>query len=361
MKNTSKQDLSMKQLAILLMLLTQFVSGTAYCQEKSQKPGIFRPVSWYAEIGSRFNYSFNEERPDQLINFFNIYSNLSFRHFNLVYSDLIYTSAPETGNTNFRLAYLDINRKITKSKWIPKETRAYVKAGLLRWTPSYTDFVLISERYIDDFISDRNAPYLGVASGVKVPILKHGRLTATIDAISGDLIDQEVPVSIRNAHLQTQVQLFSNKEKNFALWGEENDSTKRFFSELSLSAQGGIADGYNDIFNYAFLAYELTYQQFSIELRGGRLPAFEQSPYGFGIYANRTFKYIKLGAYYQYRLNREIGTGQIAGFSFRIIRPQRLVEFWNAFNFWYNIYDNTFMFNVPLIRINMDFKPKEKL
>ena len=205
----------------------------------------------------------------------------------------------------------------------------------MRWLPKYTDMVLVSEKFYDDFFNPDNSTFVGFGAGFSVPLLKKNRLVAKFNGISGDVFEHGIPASIKDAYLQ------GNLPINF---------------NISFFAQVGIADGFQHFVNCAFLQYKPSYENLAFDFKLGKLPAYDKTPYGLSIQVSRKFNYVELGAFYQLRIDQDPKMPQIAGFTFRFIKPKKLVGLWNTYSFWYNFYENSFMFNVPLLKFNIIYK-----
>jgi hypothetical protein len=234
-------------------------------------------------------------------------------------------------------AYINFSHVFTKPTKVPfRGTRIYLKAGLIKWQPSYTDIVLVSEKYMKDYMSPDNQPIYGIGFGFWLPLFKNNLLNLQFDDLLGVPQGSTVIVnSVKNAFIQGNLTLYK---------------------KLSVHAQAGLADGYTKVLNYAYLQYAPKIESLFCEFRFGYLPGYERNPWGISVSVRRPFNFVELGAYYQYRLNWDPNAPQIAGFTFRFLKPEKLVQIWYAYNFWYNFYDNTFYCNLPIIRINIGFK-----
>jgi hypothetical protein len=321
---------------ILLTFLLFFFVHLSYPQIQPKKPSWIKPLSLYADIHGHLTWHFDEGINGAWVDWINFSSNLSFRFFNIVLSDQVRFYDNSTIINVWEQAYINFSHVFYKSKIIPNRTSIYLKAGLIKWQPTYTDIVLVSEKYMTDYMSPYNRPLYGAGFGFFLPVLKNNLLNLQFDDLMGWYQDSAgFTNSVKNAFLQGNLTLYK---------------------KLSIHAQAGLADGYTKVLNYAYLEYEPKIESLFLDFRLGYLPGYENTPWGISVYVRRPFNYVELGAYYQYRIGWDPQAAQIAGFTFRFLKPEKLVEIWNAYNFWYNFYDNTFYCNIPFIRINLGFK-----
>ncbi|MCD4665168.1 MAG: hypothetical protein K8R68_07845 [Bacteroidales bacterium] len=325
----------MKTINIILTIILTGIYLNIFAQT-TDKSDFFRLKSWNFQAGSHVNRKISDEFNNKWIDRVQFNSTISFRSFNIISSDVIYVSENQNHLSEFFQTYVQIPKTFYKSRFIPKGTKIYINAGLMRWLPKYTDMVLISEKFYNDFFNPDNSTFVGFGAGFSVPLLKKNRLVAKFNGISGDIFDQKnMPASIKDAYLQGNLPIYTN---------------------ISLFAQVGIADGFQHIVNCAFLQYRPSYDKLAFNFKLGKLPGYDKTPYGLSVQVSRKFNYVELGAFYQIRMNQDPNMPQIAGFTFSFIKPKKLVEIWNTYSFWYNFYENTFMFNVPLLKINLLYK-----
>jgi hypothetical protein len=319
------------------ILVFVFTAVLSFSQQKPKQPPWYKPLSLYADLTGHVTWDFNEGAKGGWIDWVYFSSSLNFSHFRFVFADQLRFYDNGIVINYLEQAYLNLFHVFTQSKKvIPKDTRVYLKLGLIKWQPTYTDIVLVSEKYMSEYLSPENTPVIGAGAGIILPLIKKNMLLIQVDDLAG-------------YYLGTTV--FTNVVKNAFLQGNLT-----LYKKLSVHAQAGLADGYSKVFNYGYLEYEPKIEQLYCDFRVGYLPGYESNPWGIGISVRRPFNFVELGAYYQYRFGWDIHNAQIAGFTFRFLKPQKLVEIWNAYNFWYNFYNNTFYFNIPIIRINLGLK-----
>lgn len=103
----------------------------------------------------------------------------------------------------------------------------------------------------------------------------------------------------------------------------------------------------------AFVHYSPTlFGDLRIDLRAGKLPGMDQTPYGARISLEKPFKYVALGGYYERRLNQPAGR-QIMGFSWRVISPPILAKLMGTFLLAYDLRTNALRATIPFIKMNI--------
>jgi hypothetical protein len=321
---------------ILIALLFFFLVNVSFSQVVQKKLLWYKPLSLYADVHGHLTWHFNEGVHGAWMDWLYLSSNLTFPLFNIVLSDQVRFYNYHTFINVWEQAYIHFSDVINKSRVIPSGTRVYLKAGLITWQPTYSDIVLVSEKYMKEYMSPYNRPLYGFGFGFYLPLIKNNILFVQFDELMGYYkYPSNLTYTVKNAFVQANVTLYKR---------------------LSIHAQAGLADGYTRKLNYVYLEYAPRIESLFCEFRLGYLSGYESTPWGISIYLRRPFNYVELGAYYQYRINWPHDAPQIAGFTFRFLKPEKLVEIMNAYNFWYNFYDNTFYCNIPFIRINLGFK-----
>jgi hypothetical protein len=327
----------MKTLRLLLASLFFLGSILSIAQQKPEKRPWYKPVSLYADARGHVTWHFEEGINGGWVDWLNFNANLTFPYYSIVFSDQLSFYDDGTIINQWEQAYLNLFYFFTKARAFPQPgTRVSLKLGMIKWQPSYTDVVLVSEKYMSDYFSPENRPVYGACFGLYLPLVKKNMLNIRFDDLMGWYQDSEnFTNEVKNAYLQGNLTIYKN---------------------LSIHAQAGLADGYTKVFNYGYLEYEPRIENLLFDFRLGYLPGYESTPWGISIEVRRPFNYVELGGYYQYRIGWDPHAAQIAGFTFRFLKPKTLVDIWNSYNFWYNFYDNTFYFNIPFIRINLGYK-----
>lgn len=210
-------------------------------------------------------------------------------------------------------------------------TFLYVKAGVFEWFPTHTNVQQIienAEAYITPPIIYGGSGYL------RAPLLKDRSLQMYLGAHSGDLINNEAEAELFNAFLHYEKTVIFN---------------------LGVSARAGKAQASKHLVNHAYLFYRPKMEKLSLDIQAGKLPAYDQSPYGIHLGMYRDFKYVRLGGYYQRRLNQQT-KGEIAGVSWNITGPPRLAKIVNSFNIIYDFNTNTIWMWMPLLKLDIEYK-----
>jgi hypothetical protein len=230
--------------------------------------------------------------------------------------------------TRVFIQYHNIFRFNKEKVLAPQSVSINLKAGLLEWYPALNDPRLVAEN-IDKYFNPQS--FYGSSIQVRVPIDKKEILTAYLGAHTGDVLDASVKPALQDAYLMIKVPVVKNTQIN---------------------AQVGKYQGSKHLVNFCYLQYKPTVELVTFDLRAGKLPALDQSPYGVHIGVIRPFKFIEIGGYYQRRLNM-IGTKQIFGVTWRFLKPKKLVEVMNTYNFLYDSNTNTLRFIIPFIHLNV--------
>ncbi len=205
------------------------------------------------------------------------------------------------------------------------------RAGKLEWYPSFTDPRLVVE-HIDQFLNPIG--YHGLSLSAGAMLYAPYRISAYAEGISGDLIDQKVKPELTEAVLRAEPQLIG---------------------DLGLRAQVGKSPASIHAVNWAYLSYRPTFLDYlTLDLRAGKLPAFDESPYGVHVELIGTFTYVELGGYYERRIDQAPGT-QILGFYYRIIGPPLLARILGTYQVLYDFNTNTLRFTIPFIAVNFNW------
>ncbi|MBK8563785.1 MAG: hypothetical protein IPN76_10705 [Saprospiraceae bacterium] len=194
--------------------------------------------------------------------------------------------------------------------------------------PSLSDPRLIAEN-IEKYFTPES--FYGGSIQARMPIDRKEILTAYIGAHSGDILGGKVSPAVQDAYVMLKLPLIKN---------------------IAFDAQFGKYQGSVHFVNYCYLNYKPQVEKVNFDLRAGKLLALDKSPYGVHVGLTRPFHFIEIGGYYQWRLNM-VGDRQIFGFTWRFLKPQKLVEIMNAYNFIYDTNTNTLRFIIPFINLNV--------
>lgn len=231
-------------------------------------------------------------------------------------------------------AYISYTKTFKTNKKIPVFNQGFnlnVRIGMFEWFPTYTNVQLILEN-ADKFINP--AAVYGGSIIIKIPAFKDKSLNIQFSAITGDVIFNKIKPQL--------LDLYANY-------------TKIFKYNIGISVQAGIAEGSMQLLNFAELLYQPKLEKIELDIRAGKLPTYDDSPYGIHIGFTRKFKYIMLGGYYEKRYKQNT-RGQIAGFQWGIVGPPKLVKVFSTFNIFYDFNTTTLWMWIPVIKIQFQHK-----
>ncbi|MBN2466127.1 hypothetical protein JXD38_10955 [candidate division WOR-3 bacterium] len=322
---------SKKSLLLVTALATLAGFARLYSQELPKRGPFWIPTSFSADLSGDVMWDFgrragmNEMR---LGSEFRFPGNLSVCAVAKSRRDADSTSS-FWGKRDLRLAeaYLRYSAKLPVP---PYGLRAIVKAGKLERYPRFSDIELVMENW-DAYLHP--VRFYGADLSLDMPLVRSGWLNAHADGISGDLASSRPEPHLYNAFLRLTPDLF--------------------VKDLGLTAQVGLNEGTDDLVSEAVVRYSPTvFRDLKVDLRAGRLPGRDETPFGARISAWKPFKYIALGAYYERRLNQPAET-QYLGFSWRIIGPPWLARFMNTFLICYDTNNNTLWAHIPFVEVDI--------
>jgi hypothetical protein len=119
--------------------------------------------------------------------------------------------------------------------------------------------------------------------------------------------------------------------------------------------QFGIAQGCPEYINYAYLKYLPQWEKIHFTFKLGYLPTYGETPWGIHMGLYRNFKYIRLGGFYERRLNQNT-TGEIGGITFGIIGPPKLAKFLRNFNVHFLLNSNKIWMMIPVVQLKIQHK-----
>ncbi len=212
---------------------------------------------------------------------------------------------------------------------MPHGAHIDLRVGMIEWTPVVTDTRII----MDNAQSFLSPPVVyGATAAVTIPILQDRSLTLFAAGHSGDYLHGELPAELTDLHL---------------------NYSKIFIHNLGIQAQAGKAFGSKHLVNHAHLSWQPRWEKLTITIKAGKLPAYDQSPYGIHLGAYRNFKYVGLGGYYERRINQNT-KGNIAGIRWSITGPPKVVRVVNEFNIIFDFNTTSWWVMIPLIKLNID-------
>jgi len=213
---------------------------------------------------------------------------------------------------------------------LPYGLQFRAKAGKVEWYPIFTDPELIIEN-MDLYLHPKSI--YGVNLTTDVPLTSKDYLNAHVDFSSGDLSSAKPIPTFNNAFLRFTPGLF--------------------IKDLGLSTQIGRTEGTMHIVSEAFVHYSPTFfGNLEVDFGLGKLPGHDSTPYGARIAVERSFKYVALGGYYEWRLGQPKGERFMA-FSWRIISPPQLARFMSTFHVMYSVGTNTLWAAIPFVEASI--------
>lgn len=204
-----------------------------------------------------------------------------------------------------------------------------IRIGKLEYFPSYNEPQLILDN-IDQFLNPPS--FYGAIFTADMSFWKPIRLEGHFNANTADLNNTNSKGSINDAYLSI------NPETKFKLG-----------ARVSAGKIQGTKYGVNEAYAY----YSPMVQKiFRLDLRAGKLPGLDQTPYGVRIGGEGYFKYFALGAYYERRINQK-NDEKFIGFYWRIINPPEVVSFLNSYQIIYDTNSDILRFNIPFLTITL--------
>ncbi len=204
-----------------------------------------------------------------------------------------------------------------------------VRMGKLEYFPTYTEPQLILDN-IDQFLNPPS--FYGAMFDANVMFWKPINLEGHFNANSLDVRDESYKGSINDAYLSI------NPELKFKLG-----------ARVSAGKIQGTKYGVNEAYAYYAPFIQKTVR---LDLRAGKLPGLDETPYGVRIGGEGYFKYFALGAYYERRLNQD-NENKYIGFYWRIINPPELVSFLNSYQIIYDTNSDVLRFNIPFLTVTI--------
>lgn len=306
----------------------------AKAQDSIKKLPFFIPRSTTIDLNTNFHWfmhkGLNSKWTDQM------YINARFKYTRNI--DIVIVNKTKSVNDKLENTFSDIyinyrndfkaNDKIPLFKY---GSYLDLKIGMLEWFPTFTNVQLILEN-VDKYINPSHIYGGSVLS--RTPLTRDKSLNFQLAAHTGDLIYNDLDPELLDLYL---------------------NYTKIFIYKLGISAQIGRAQGSKDFVNFAHIIYQPKLEEIQMDIKVGKLPTYEETPYGFHIGFSRNFKYISLGGYYEKRIDQNT-KGNIAGVQWSIIGPPKLAKFVNTFNVFYDFNTTTLWMWIPIIKIDIQHK-----
>jgi len=326
----------MKLRNFILLIFIIYLLGikSVYSQDSIKKVPFFIPQTTSFSINSNFHWFINEGIHGKFVDQMYINANLRYNR-NL---QIVVINKTKLKNDTLQNKFSDIyfnytnnfkaNAKIPIFKY---GSYLNLKVGMLEWFPTFTNVQLIlenAEKYINP-----SQIYGGSIISI-TPLTRDIALNIHLGAHTGDLIYNKLDPELLDLYL---------------------NYTKIFKYSLGISTQIGIAQGSKHVVNFAHLLYQPKFEDIQFDVKIGKLPTIDETPYGIHLGFTRKFKYISLGGYYEKRLNQDT-KGEIAGVSWSIIGPPKLAKFVSTFNLFYDFNTNTIWMWIPILKIDIRYK-----
>ncbi len=165
------------------------------------------------------------------------------------------------------------------------------------------------------------------------PLNSKGTLLAHLGSHSGDLISQDVKPVINDAYLRYTPQLMT---------------------DVGVKVQVGESQATRHFVNEAFINYTPRFFEIFFDVRIGKLAGVDDTPYGIHFGVERVFKFVRLGGYYERRLNQAEGE-RILGFYWSFVSSSIVGRLYNVYHLVYDTNTNTLRFFLPFIALDFRF------
>ena len=326
----------MKTRNYLYLTILMYLISMAYslAQTPAKQTPFFIPQSATFSANANFHWYLNDGIDANICDQIHLRAELKYRN-NL--SLVILNKTNFKGNyrnNKFSDIYFAFFKSFRSNKKIPVfkyGTSLNLKVGVIEWYPSFTNVQLILEN-AEKFI---NPPQIYGGSLVSVtPLTNNKALTFHFGGHTGNLINHTLDAELLDFYL---------------------NYTKVIKYDLGVAVQAGRAQGSQHIVNFANITYQPKLENLKFDIKAGKLPSVDQSPYGVHLGIVRTFKYIALGGYYEKRIDQHTRS-EIAGIYWNIIGPPKLAKLISTFNLFYDFNTNRIWMWVPLIKLNIKYK-----
>jgi len=314
-----------------ILIIIFFIPGIKIYPQQREGIGKNRPISFNFDVSADGKVGFGNIDPGFGLGEARIRSTLFFKsNYSLV---SVLKSKPSPGeswkNRNLELSQLYAQYNNTFNVF-SRNLTINLNAGKLEWYPNISEPQLIIENY--DLFT--NPPFLyGGSLRADYILFEKGLLSAHLGAYGGYVSNMDYKVEIPDANLLTDYEVLKN---------------------TGIHLQIGRTTGARHFINESYLFFRpLLYNTVRFDLRAGKLPGFDNTPYGIHIGAEGIYKYLALGLFWEKRLNQE-KQSEYFGFSWRIIGPEELAFLFNTFQILYDTNTKTLRFLIPFL--NVTFK-----
>ncbi len=318
---------SLSVILLLFILLCSRSSGQHYDGYSS----MFKPYRTVLDISSNFHWRLSDGINTNFVDKVKISARMIInQNFQFVFENKV-RYQDKTIKNKFADFFLKYSKRIKPDFEIPLfnyGARLDIQLGIIEWIPTYTNIQLILEN-AEQFVN----PYhiYGATLKSTTPLNAGNDLNLHFDAHTGDLLYNDIDAEIVNLFL---------------------DFRKTFKYQIGADIQAGHAQGSQHALNFAYIFYAPEVENVSFTFKTGKLPSYDESPYGIHLGFMRRFKYIAVGAYYEKRIDQNT-EGEIAGISWSIIGPPELAKLVSTFSFHYDFNMDTIWMWLPLFNMSM--------
>ncbi len=321
----------MKKFLLLIILFIIFLCSRVSGQRFDGYSSMFSSYTTILDISSNFHWRLADGINTNFVDKFKLNARFIFnKNIQFVFEDRIRYENKNIKN-KFADFYLNYTKRIKPNFEIPLfnyGTRLDIKLGIIEWIPTYTNIQLILEN-AEQFVNPSHI--YGATLKSTTPLNAGNDLNLHFDAHTGDLLYNDIDAEIVNLFL---------------------DFRKTFKRQVGADIQAGLAQGSQHTLNFAYIFYTPQVENVSFTIKTGKLPSYDESPYGIHLGFMRKFKYIAVGAYYERRIDQNT-KGEIAGISWSIIGPPALTKLVSTFNFYYDFNMDTIWMWLPLFNMSI--------
>lgn len=314
------------------------------CKGKAQeKRKVFLPLKSVLTVRTNIHWNLEKSFGDD--EWDNVIQELQFQY-RLFFTEKIHLSVrneldlrgdeAQNSITQFKLIYRNRFQFENNKGLFRHGIQSYFDIGRLQWRPRFTNLQLILEN-ADLFFNP--IEFWGASTDIRIPFFKQQLLKFRFRARSGDLLFQDdIDPLVQDTYFT--LQKFHKKV-------------------IGLEAQFGKAQGSQHLINFAHITLRPKWEDLQFTFKLGKLPSYDESPYGIHIGLRREFTYIALGGFYERRIEQQT-EDNIAGFYWNIIGPPKVVEVVRAFQFSYSFNTNSIIVFIPFVKVNIQHKKPSK-
>lgn len=247
-------------------------------------------------------------------------------------NDIIYGKQIKNRFNEIRLNYYNTITIPRDSLWLAHGITFDLDVGRIEWLPRFSSPQLILAN-IPLYLYPKQ--FWGAAVQVSIPLLKNKDVEISLRGHTGDLFKRErLRPTLEDAYI----------------------TAKRFTDfKLGVEVQIGRALGYSHVINYAHITFSPLFEKVQCNIKLGKLPTFDESPYGIHFGISRKFKYLSIGGFYEKRL-RESKNYKNAGIYWRLIGPPKLARFIRNYNINFSFNNNAAVAFIPLAQATIHHK-----